>query len=177
MSSRDSVLTGSAGEHYVLYRLHREGILAAQSPAGARDADVLVFDEQGHGTRVQVKTRTHGADGGWHMSLKHERIRDPGLVYAFVDLQPDPPVVYVVPSGAVADVIALSHQGWLSAPGRGGRVRRDTDFRRLLPEYSYPVEGFMGPWLAQYRDRWDLLRSSAVAEPASNDGATEPPAT
>jgi len=43
----DSVLTGSAGEHYVLYKLHREGILAAQSPTGARDADILVFDDDG----------------------------------------------------------------------------------------------------------------------------------
>jgi hypothetical protein len=42
VTAKDSVLTGSAGEHYVLYRLHRQGVLAAQSPAGARDADVLV---------------------------------------------------------------------------------------------------------------------------------------
>ena len=154
----DTVLTGSAGEHYVLYKLHREGILAAQSPAGARDADILVFDDDGIGRRVQVKTRTHGADGGWHMSLKHEKMRDPGLVYAFVDLEPEPPVVYVVPSEVVAEVVALAHQGWLNAPGKGGRDRRDTEFRRLRPEYPYPVEGFSGPWLAQYRDRWSLLR-------------------
>jgi len=158
MSATDSVLTGSAGEHYVLYKLHRAGILAAQSPAGARDADILVFDEFGNGRRVQVKTRTHGADGGWHMSLKHESMRDSGLIYAFVDLEPEPPTVYLVPSGVVADVVALAHQGWLGAPGKGGRPRRDTDFRRLRPEYPYPVEGFVGQWLEQYRDRWDLLR-------------------
>lgn len=54
MSARNSVLTGSAGEHYVLYRLHREGILAAQSPAGAREADILVFNSDGLGRRIQV---------------------------------------------------------------------------------------------------------------------------
>jgi len=157
MDARDSVLTGSAGEHYVLYRLHRAGILAAQSPAGARDADILVFNDQGVGRRIQVKTRTHGADGGWHMSLKHEKMRDPRLIYAFVDLEPELPIVYVVPSAVVADVVALAHVGWLNTPGKAGRERRDTEFRRLRPEYPYPVEGFSGQWLAQYRDRWELL--------------------
>jgi hypothetical protein len=154
----DSVLTGSAGEHYVLYKLHREGILAAQSPTGAREADILVFDRSNLGKRVQVKTRTHGADGGWHMGVKHERIVDDGLIYAFVDLEPEPPVVYLVPSRVVAGAVAISYKSWLTAPGVGGRPHRQSDFRRLLPEWSFPVEGFEGRWLEQYRDRWDLLR-------------------
>jgi hypothetical protein len=44
------------------------------------------------------------------MSVKHERLRDPGLVYAFVDMEPEPPVVYVVPSEVVAEVVALAQQ-------------------------------------------------------------------
>ena len=163
MKIRDSVLTGSAGEHYVLYRLHREGILAAQSPAGAREADILVFNQDGVGRRVQVKTRTYGADGGWHMGEKHERLRDPGLIYAFVDLEPEPPVVYIVPSEVVADVLALSHQEWLAAPGKGGRAHRDHPMRRLIPEYSFAVPGYGGRWLDNYRDRWDMLLSEAAA--------------
>ncbi len=173
MSAKDSVLTGSAGEHYVLYRLHRQGILAAQSPAGARDADILVFDEHGVGRRVQVKTRTYGTDRGWHMSQKHESLRDPGLVYAFVDMEPEPPVVYVVPSEVVAEVVARAHQGWLAAPGKAGRVRRDTAFRRLRPEYPYVVEGFEGEWLAAYRDRWDFVGRSMPAEPRATSGRHE----
>jgi hypothetical protein len=157
MSPRDSVLTGSAGEHYVLYRLHREGILAAQSPAGARDADILVFNNLGVGTRVQVKTRTYGADGGWHMGQKHESMRDPGLVYAFVDMEPEPPVVYVVPSEVVANVVAGSHLAWLGAPGKAGRVHKNHDMRRLRPEYPFELAGFTGRWLDAYRERWDLL--------------------
>ena len=154
----DSVLTGSAGEHYVLYKLHREGILAAQSPTGARETDILVFDHHNLGKRIQVKTRTHGADGGWHMGLKHEKLVDEGLIYAFVDLEPDPPAVYLVPSGVVASAIARSHVSWLAAPGKGGREHREFDFRRLLPEWPFVVEGFEGRWLEQYRDRWELLR-------------------
>jgi hypothetical protein len=157
-TTRNSVLTGSAGEHYVLYRLHREGILAAQSPAGARDADILVFDEDGVGKRVQVKTRTRGADGGWHMRIKHEKLVDDGLIYAFVDLEPEPPVVYMVPSSVVASVVTLEHEAWLRVPGKRGQDHQDSEFRRLLPEYSYTVPGHEGRWLEQYRDRWDLLR-------------------
>jgi len=100
------------------------------------------------------------------MSQKHERLRDPGLVYAFVDMEPEPPVVYVVPSEVVADVVAVAHQGWLAAPGKAGRVRRDTKFRRLRPEYDYLVEGFEGDWLAPYRDRWDLLGRPVQLPPA-----------
>ena len=152
------MLTGSAGEHYVLYKLHREGILAAQSPAGVRDSDILIFDQDGVGKRIQVKTRTRGADGGWHMRAKHERLSEDGLVYAFVDLEPEHPTVYVVPSSIVARVVALAHVGWLAEPGMRGQAHIDSDFRRLLPEYSYPVEGFDGRWLDQYRDRWELLK-------------------
>ena len=156
MSARDSVLTGSAGEHFVLYKLHRAGILAAQSPAGARDADVLVFNDLGLGKRIQVKTRTYGPDGGWHMRMKHEQMTDPGLVYAFVDLEPEPPVVYLVPSVTVAEVLARSHQAWLAVPGKT-RPHADHPMRRLLPHYSFAVEGYSDRWLDQYRDRWDLL--------------------
>lgn len=49
-------------------------------PAGARDANILVFDEQGLGTPVAGEDETHGADGCWHMSLKHEKMRHPNLV-------------------------------------------------------------------------------------------------
>jgi len=158
MGARDSVLTGSAGEHYVLYRLHRQGILAAQSPSGARDADILVFSSNADVRRIQVKTRTQGADGGWAMRQKHESLVDPGLAYALVDLEPAAPNVYIVPSAVIAAVIKASHSTWLAAPGKGGRVRRDSDVRRLRPAYGWLVDGFPAGWLETYRERWDLLR-------------------
>jgi hypothetical protein len=43
MGAKSSLLTGAAGEHYVLYQLHLRGLLAAQSPRGAYAADVAVF--------------------------------------------------------------------------------------------------------------------------------------
>ena len=154
-----------------------EGVLVAQSPAGVRDADVPVFGEGGLGRRVQVKTRTYGADGGWHMREKHEHTRDPGLVYALVDLEPEPPVVYVLPSAVVADALTGSHRAWLETPGRGGRAHRDHVMRRLLPEYSFAVPGFEGRWLERSRDRWDLLTSGlpdVANAPRRSPGRSEP---
>ena len=56
MSVGYHVLTGAAGEEYVLYELHRRGVLAAQTPTNAYLADILVFDpEMAVGPMVQVK--------------------------------------------------------------------------------------------------------------------------
>ena len=169
MPARGSVLTGAAGEDYVLYRLHLEGILAAQSPSGAWAVDIIVFDPRmSVGSMLQVKTRTYGADGGWHMSEKHEREEfvHQRLFYAFVDFEPESPVVYVVPSAVVADVLAKSHGAWLATPGRGGRSHRDTKMRRVIPAYGFPVPGYEPGWLDGYRERWDLLTSDPRLEGA-----------
>jgi hypothetical protein len=113
---------------------------------------------------LQVKTRTYGADKGWHMSIKHESISEPRLFYAFVDLEPEPPVTYIVPSGVVADVLRESHQAWLAAPGGRGQQRNDTTFRRIRPVYPDVFPGYAEGWLDEWRERWDLL--AAAVEPA-----------
>lgn len=73
MIKRDSAVTGSAGEHYLLYQPHRHRLIAALAPRGAQDADTIVFSPaMSVGSMVQVKTRTYGRDGRWHMLEKHE---------------------------------------------------------------------------------------------------------
>ena len=155
-------LVGPAGEHWVLYCLYRAGTLAALAPPGVPEVDILVLDSP-HDivAGIQVKTRTKGADGGWHMRAKHEGIRDPRLYYAFVDLQPDPPITYIVPSTKVAEVLSASHQSWLDTPGVHGQAHKDSAFRRILPEYKYRVPGAEKGWLDRYRERWDQLQSRA----------------
>ena len=87
MSGGHHVLTGAAGEDYVLYELHRRGILAAQTPTNAYLADILVFDpEMSVGAMVQVKARKQGRLG-WPMTVKHELVTHPRLLYVFVDLE------------------------------------------------------------------------------------------
>jgi hypothetical protein len=59
-SSQHATRHHELGEHETLCGLHREGMLAAQCPAGARDADKLAFGDAGLGTRIQVEDRTYG---------------------------------------------------------------------------------------------------------------------
>lgn len=166
-------LVGPAGEHYVLFRLYRLGLMAALAPPGAPDVDVLVLTpDQEVAAQVQVKTRTYGTDKGWHMKPKHERLVDDRLIYAFVDLEPESaPVTYVIPSAVVADVLASSHQAWLAAPGAKGRVHKDSNMRRLLPAYKPGMPDYPHGWLDRYVERWDILRNFATGLSTHRAGA------
>ena len=94
------------------------------------------------------------------MRSKHENIQSDSFFYAFVDLEPHAPNVFIIPSKVVADVLNTAHQAWLDEPGRGGKPHRDHDMRRLLPAYARDVPGYPPGWLEPYRERWDLLRPS-----------------
>jgi hypothetical protein len=154
-------LVGPAGEHFVLFRLYQQGMLASLSPPGSPTVDVLVLaaDESVIAT-LQVKTRTYGADKGWHMSEKHERIAEARCFYALVDLEPAPPVTYIVPSAVIADVLRRAHRAWLAKPGKHGQAHRDNPMRRVKPAHDFTVAGYPDGWLEQYPERWDLLKAA-----------------
>ena len=157
-------LVGPAGEHWVLYRLYREGLLAALSPPGILEADILVLDIRRQvAATIQVKTRTVGRDGGWHMQAKHEAIADPRHFYALVDLEAVPPITYIVPSPKIGQVLRESHQNWLRHPGTRGAVHRDSKFRRILPKYAYPVPGAPDGWLEEYCEGWSTIIEEATS--------------
>jgi hypothetical protein len=159
-------LIGPAGEHYCLAQLLLRGCLATMGPPGIPEVDILVLSPDGITTvaTIQVKTRTQGADGGWHMRKKHETSTSPRLFYAFVDFEPKIPAVYVVPSGKVADVVKESHQAWLAMPGKQGQPHNDHDMRRILPSYAHPVNAAPTGWLSDYQDRWDLITAKVSEE-------------
>jgi hypothetical protein len=104
---RDKQLVGAAGEHLVLSRLLNLGYLAAQAPRGTRKVDVLVNHlDNKPPCLIQVKTRTGvDADQGWHMSVKHEEMRDPDMFYCFVALGEIQSNVYVIPAVNVAEAV------------------------------------------------------------------------
>ena len=155
-----STLTGAAGEYFVLYKLLRMGILAGLPPVGAPNVDVLVMDEEANVLiSLQVKTRRKGADKGWHMKDKHEKLISRKLFYVFVDMEPDDPICYVIPSEVVANCVHRENRAWLAEPGKNGRAHKETPMRRVLPRYSYAVEGFADGWIDQYRENWTLLES------------------
>ena len=166
MSPRDPLersLVGPAGEHFVLYQLYRRGLLAALAPPGVPEVDIIVLDQhQVVRVGIQVKARTKGRDGGWHMRRKHQGLRSPQLYYAFVDFEPNIPITYIIPSAVVAQLLEASHRAWLGALGARGQPHRDHDMRRVQPMYPHPWPGYASNWLEKYRDDWAQL-----ADPSS----------
>lgn len=163
MAVSNTSLTGAAGEHYVMSQLLRRGFIAALAPAGVPNCDIVVTDKIGDRLcAIQVKTRASaGADGGWHMSKKHETLVSSSLFYCFVDFsfgEATLPKTFVVPAPVVGEVLAKSHIQWLTQPGRGGRQRKDTDMRRFLPSYEHlDLAGFSRGWLDRYSESWSQL--------------------
>ena len=172
MTRVSSTIVGAAGEYHALSQLLRRGWIAALAPDGAPNMDILVTDENNHKLcAIQVKTRRDiGGDKGWHMKPKHENMIVDDLFYVFVDVgkQPsDPTTSYILPSKAVADCIRLCHQVWLDTPGKGGRPHKDSNVRRLLPDYSHInpitedgqniIDKYKTGWLEPYRENWSIL--------------------
>jgi hypothetical protein len=59
-------------------------------------ADVMIVGADGSTSAlVQVKARTYGKDGGWHMREKHEGLVLERLFYCFVDLEPTRPTTAI----------------------------------------------------------------------------------
>jgi hypothetical protein len=174
-----STLLGAAGEHHVMAELLRRGYIAALAPQGVPNADIVVTDIEGSQLcSLQVKTRRDiGSDGGWHMKAKHERLRGNRLFYCFVDFGRSvetPPLLYLLPSATVADVLGKAHSRWLAAPGKNGQPHKDTEMRRLVPDYTRVFGPKNNPyprgWLDQYRDAWHLLQLDPAPEPEKVDG-------
>jgi hypothetical protein len=169
-SRRGNVLTGAAGEDYVLYQLHLRNVLAAAVPTGAAIADLIVFDPRlSVGSMVQVKTSTRPRT--WVLSVKSERPEyvHPRLFYALVYLPPNAetasaaPEVFIVPSAVVANVLTVSTREWLARPGVRGQPHNDNPVRSLMRRYPWDVPGYPPGWLDKYRDRWDYLTSEPDA--------------
>ena len=172
MKKISSRIVGASGEYHVLSQLLRRGWIAAPAPDGAPNMDILVTDE--HSKKlcaIQVKTRRDiGSDKGWHMRPKHETMIADDLFYVFVDVGKRPSartVSYVLPSKVVADCLRRCHEVWLATPGRKGQPHKDSDVRRLVPDYSHvkPIDAkgkavidqYRSGWLDQYRENWSVL--------------------
>jgi hypothetical protein len=168
----NSTILGAAAEHYVMSQLLRRQMIAALAPAGVPDADIIVSNRLGSAlAAIQVKARRAiGADGGWSMSSKHERIVRDLLFYCFVDFGPPGifdqiPVCWIVPSGIVARVLKITYDAWLAMPGARGQPHNPSDFRRLRPDYSdLKVPDLGKGWLDQYRESWEqIARASEIS--------------
>ena len=142
-------------------QLLRRGYLAALTPRGVPDVDILVHNPEGMvAAEIQVKTRSGHGGKGWRMSEKHETLIWPRLFYCLVDFsdasQHVP--VWVVPSADVAANLKERHAVWLATPGRHGQQRKDWPGRFVSPHLP-PA------WMDAYRDRWDLLAAAVPITP------------
>ena len=154
-------LVGAAGEHYCMTQLLLRGCLAALTPRGSPDADILVRSPDGTiAAEVQVKARSGRSGKGWRMSQKHQDLIRPRLFYCFVDFGHETNwPVYVMPSADVARYLRLSHQEWLATPGRGGKEHNDWPGRFVSPQR--PIKGDPDSWMEPYKERWGLIISPA----------------
>lgn len=167
-ANSNSNILGAAAEHYVMCQLLRRNMIAALAPAGVPDADIIVSDRVGSAlAAVQVKARREiGRDGGWHMKAKHETISRALLFYCFVDFGYEirtTPRCWVVPSSAVATVLRVTHEVWLSQPGKNGKPHNEHNMRRLLPHYPRMkgAAGYSNGWLDPYLEAWESIASAS----------------
>lgn len=152
-------LLGMAGEYYVLFQLHRRGLLAGLAPRGHKEVDVIALGpEQKVAVAIQAKTRRSGNNGGWRLAQKHEQVPFPGLHFCFVDLESSRPVTYVIPAEIVAAAVTSSHAVWLRQPGHNGH-----DMRTITVDWGFPVPGYDRTWLSVYREAWHLVCGPAAS--------------
>lgn len=158
-----TIVTGAAGEHFVMFRLLSKGKIAALAPTGADAVDILVSDKTGAQlAAIQVKTAGDPVTIGWQMAKKHERCARDRLFFVFVSPSADPngaPTCWIVPSAVVARHIADTHHAWLNedlAPGK--RARNDSGKRAFhVAPHLPPLPQYPRGWLDQYREAWTLL--------------------
>lgn len=117
-------VTGSAGVHFVAYRLSAMGYIVALTREGSPAVDLMAYSpKSGKSVSIQVKTASNASqlegkkerkDGlvYWQLSRKALELRGKGVFYAFVDMkgcaadQPKPeetPDSFIVPAEWVAN--------------------------------------------------------------------------
>jgi len=150
-------LIGAAGEHLVLSRLLRKGVLASQSPFNASRYDILV-NTKGNKTPVliQVKTTSQGKSN-WQMKPEDANSSDKNFYYCFVDLSSEPEKVYVVPSKKVSQVLVEADKAWMSKPRKDGTKKAEHKMRMLKNKFILNIKSAPDGWMDKYLERWEVF--------------------
>ena len=152
MSQLSKGLSGVAGEYFVAAELSRRGYIASITLRNSKGVDILATGEDDlRSVNIQVKTNQN-SNKSWLLSRKAESVESETLFYVFVSLNgPDgTPDYHVVQSSAVARWCRDSHRNWLSEPGRGGHVRKDTSMRQFQDPENWHL------------NKWEVLRLEPV---------------
>ena len=140
-------LSGVAGEYLVAAELSRRGYIASITLRNTRGIDILASNADAtRSAGIQVKTNQRSSRS-WVLNEKVERevqseLAD-NLFFVFVCLNDlGPPAFHIVSRKEVARYCHESHQRWLKAPGRKGRLHKDNPVRRFED-----AEGrYLGKW-------------------------------
>lgn len=151
---------GEIGENLVvLQALARGALFAYKLPLGCPEDDVIIQLEDNRQLRIQVKTRRAG---DWQTHYKdHYAESDPNgdgeRFWVFVDLKAvdlgrKSPKFYIMPAGWVENYIHEEQKAYLARRGITQEQRRSRHW------------GIKTKAIEQWRDRWELLELSDVAQ-------------
>ncbi len=150
-------LIGAAGEHLVLSRLLRKGVLASQSPFNASRYDILVNTRRNQTpVLVQVKTTSQGKSN-WQMKPEDANSSDKNFYYCFVDLSSEPEKVYVIPSKKVSQVLVEADKAWMSKPRKDGTKKAEHKMRMLKNKFILDIKSAPDGWMDKYLEKWEVF--------------------
>lgn len=79
------------------------------------------------------------------------------LFYVFVDMEPADPICNVIPSQVVERCVRGENRRSLVAPEKNDLPYKETQMRRVLPRYSYKVDGLANGCMNEYCENWEQL--------------------
>lgn len=152
-------LIGAAGEHLVVSRLLRRGILASQSPFNASRYDILVNSKQNKTpVLIQVKT-TSQSKSNWQMKPEDAENSDKNFYFCFVDLSCAPEKVYVIPSKKVCQVLVEADKVWMDKPRKDGTKKGEHKMRMLKNRFILDIKSAPDGWMDKYLEKWEVFES------------------
>ena len=72
----------------------------------------------------------------------------------------------------IAKTLKETHKLWLADPGRHGRPHKDTEMRRLLPDYSVTIrtltsaqkKRYGAGWMESYSEKWNVFGGEDIVD-------------
>jgi hypothetical protein len=157
-TEHDKSHRGNASQFFVAGELCRRGYAAVVTMGNTPNTDVLCSNRAGTKfVHIQVKTFV---PGDMTCSVGPKAERDFGTKFFWVlggiplPSTSAPFEYFVIPSSDMARNVSQFHSRWLNAPGKNGRVRKDSSVRAVgvradCYSYFWSVE--------PYRDKWDYI--------------------
>ena len=159
--SRDTALTGAAGEHYVAFRLAASGYAVGITTRGTRNVDMVAANPD-TGKSISIDTKTmrkafqHDSSNSWwkwrmgiHAYQKLKYLKQNDFFYILVDLKDDPtktPDIFIVPSNEMQNLLEPHPKGVNPASGNL------TDVWCVIFDKD----------ASKYNEKWDIVNKALI---------------